>query len=280
MTVGMKSRELTIHSPTLAAHVEGTRLSLPQVTLCAVTSVNVKATLQALHKCLDQVSFGGCKLLTDARVTSSHPEISVEPISRLESSRDYSNFMLRNLADHVDTSHCLVVQWDGYLLDARQWQPEFLQYDYIGATWPQFNDGHDVGNGGFSLRSRKLIEACRHPSFAGDHPEDVAIGRTNRHWLESQGLTFAPRHLADAFAAERTGRIGAAFGFHGIFNMPTAIGVDAFWEVYRGLDDRSTLANDFGSILKDVRGGSQPVSRSARMVIDRVVEPLQRKVRR
>jgi len=62
--------------------------------------------------------------------------------------------------------------------------------------------------------------------------------------------------------------------------MPTAIGVDAFWEVYRGLDHRSTLANDFGSILKDVRGGSQPVSRSARMVIDRVVEPLQRKVRR
>lgn len=271
---------MTIHSPTLVRQRADTRLSLPQVTLCAVTSVNVPATLHALHKCLEQVSFGGCKLLTDAPVRSGHPEIAVVPIKRLKSSRDYSRFMLSSLAEHVNTSHCLVVQWDGYLLDAGQWRPEFLEYDYIGATWPHFDDGHDVGNGGFSLRSRKLVQACRHPLFTDQHPEDVAIGRTNRNWLESQGLRFAPRSLADTFAAERTGRIGAAFGFHGIFNMPAAIGVDAFWEIYRDLDDRTTLAKDFGSILKDVGRGTQPVTRSARMVIDRVVEPLQRKVRR
>ena len=271
---------MTIHSPTLVKERTGTRLSLPEVTLCAVTSVNVRATLHALSKCLEQVSFGDCKLLTDAPIRPASSEITVVPIRHLQSSRDYSRFMLSNLADHVETSHCLVVQWDGYLLDAAQWRPEFLDYDYIGATWPQFDDGHDVGNGGFSLRSRKLIQACRHPSFAGAHPEDVAIGRTNRDWLENQGLRFAPRDLADAFAAERTGRIGSAFGFHGIFNMPAAIGVDAFWETYRSLDDRSTLAKDFGSLLKDVGRGAQPVSRSARMVIDRVVEPLQRKARR
>lgn len=271
---------MRIQSATLIERPADARLSLPQVTLCAVTSVNVQATLHALQRCLEQVSFGACLLMTDEPIKSCHPEITVVPIGRLESSRDYSRFMLSSLADHIETSHCLVVQWDGYLLDAGQWRPEFLDYDYIGATWPHFNDGHDVGNGGFSLRSRKLVEACRHPSFAGQHPEDVAIGRTNRDWLESQGMRFAPRILADAFAAERTGRIGAAFGFHGIFNMPAAIGVDAFWETYRSLDDRSTLAKDFGSILKDVRRGAQPVSRSARMVIDRVVEPLQRKVRR
>lgn len=271
---------MTIHSPNLGKERDGTRLSLPEVTVCAVTSVNVEATLYALRKCLEQVEFADCMLLTDIPVRSGHPDIRVVPIGRLESSRDYSHFMLANLADHVETSHCLVVQWDGFLLDAAQWRPEFLDYDYIGATWPQFDDGHNVGNGGFSLRSRKLVEACRHPLFASAHPEDVAIGRTNRRWLESQGFRFAPCELADAFAAERTGRLDSAFGFHGIFNMPTALGVDAFWEVYRGLDDRSTLAKDFGSILKEVQRGTQPVSRSARMVIDRVVEPLNRKARR
>lgn len=256
-----------------------TRLRLPQVTLCAVTSVNVAATLHALHRCLEQVAFAGCKLLTDAPVESDHSEVTVVRIPRLKSAWDYSHFMLSSLADHISTSHCLVAQWDGYVLDADRWRPEFLDYDYIGASWPQFDDGHDVGNGGFSLRSRRLCEACRHPSFLASHPEDLAIGRTNRHWLESQGMRFAPRELANAFAAERAGEIDAGFGFHGVFNMPVAIGVEAFWETYRCLDDRSTFRRDFGSLLNDVRQGERHIQRSARMVLDRITDPLRRRAR-
>ena len=44
-------------------------LYLPQVTLCAVTSVNVAATVRALEVSLDQIRFGACKLLTDAKVS-------------------------------------------------------------------------------------------------------------------------------------------------------------------------------------------------------------------
>jgi hypothetical protein len=249
----------------------GPRLALPQVTLCAVTSINVTATLNALQACLEQVSFAACKLLADTPAMPEHPEIEVVPIRRLNSSHDYSRFMLSELVDHVDTSHCLVVQWDGYVLDAQQWRPQFLDYDYVGASWPQFDDGHDVGNGGFSLRSRRLMEACRDPAFVGCHPEDLAIGRANRPWLESKGLRFAPRELADVFAAERAGNVNAAFGFHGVFNMPAAIGVDVFWQAYRDLDDRSTIWHDFGSLWNEVGRGSRPISRSARMLIDRVI---------
>lgn len=250
---------------------EGSRLALPEVTLCAVTSVNVQATLRALQACLEQIAFADCKLLTDAPVQPCHPEITVVPIRRIRSSQDYSRFMLSELADHVETPHCLVVQWDGYVLDARRWQPSFLDYDYIGASWPQFDDGLDVGNGGFSLRSRRLIEACRDPAFIAEHPEDVAIGRTNRAWLESQGLRIAPRDLADAFAAERAGRPEYSFGFHGVFNMPVAIGTEAFWEIYRLLDDRATVWHDLRGLLKDVGRGRQPVSRRVRMIIDRAL---------
>ncbi len=241
---------------------------LPQVTLCAATSVNVQATLRALTASLEQADFGACKLFTDAFVKPTHPAISVEPIARLNSSAAYSNFLLAHMVDHIETPYCLVVQWDGHVIDAGRWRKEFLDYDYIGASWPQFVDGHDVGNGGFSLRSRRLMDACRNPLFRSFHPEDVAIGRENRKWLEGEGMRFAPRSVADIFAAERAGDVKASFGYHGVWHMPHAIGVETFWQIYRGLDDRSTVRHDMFDILKDVSRGARGKRRAARMITD------------
>lgn len=245
------------------------RLYLPQVTLVAVTSVNVAATVCALEASLKQIQFGSCKVLTDAQIQPACSEIEVVCVAPLRSSTAYSDFLLKNLLDYVTTTHCLVAQWDGHLLSAARWEDAFLDYDYIGASWPQFADGHDVGNGGFSLRSRRLMELCRDPAFVQSHPEDIAIGRTNRAWLERKGLRFAPRDLADAFAAERSGNPQRTFGYHGVWNMPRAIGVDAFWQIYCQLDDRGTLKRDFGSLLQDVLRGPYGLSRAARMIADR-----------
>lgn len=249
------------------------RFDLSQVTLCAVTSVNVEATLLALKASLEQVDFGACKLLTDAAVVPSRPDIEVVPIGRLSSAAAYSDFMLTGLVDYVDTSHCLVAQWDGHVLDAGRWRPEFLEYDYIGASWPQFSDGHDVGNGGFSLRSRRLMELCRSPAFTPIHPEDVAIGRTNRVWLENHGMRFAPRDLADLFAAERVGDPKSTFGYHGVWNMPRAIGLDDYWKVYLSLDERGSIRHDFGMLLRTVGCGRNGLRRMIRMLSDRVGFP-------
>ncbi|WP_205836026.1 DUF5672 family protein [Asaia bogorensis] len=258
-----------------AAHLycANARLHLSQVTLCAVTSVNVAATLRALETSLRQVRFGACRLFTDISVSPAHPEIEVIPIVPLRSSAAYSNFMLTRLVDHVETTHCLVTQWDGHLLNAGRWQAAFLDYDYVGASWPQFDDEHDVGNGGFSLRSRRLMELCRDPAFVPVHPEDMAIGRRNRTWLEGQGIRFAPRDLADAFAAERTGDPQKTFGYHGVWNMPRAIGPEAFWQVYSQLDERGTLRRDFASLLRDMTRGAGGVLRAGRMIADRYLGP-------
>jgi hypothetical protein len=244
------------------------RLALPQVTLCAATSVNVKATLRALEVSLAQVNFAACKLFTDVPVTPAHDGISVVPISRLNSSADYSDFLLSQMADHVETSHCLVAQWDGHVLDAGRWRPDFLDYDYIGASWPQFDDGQDVGNGGFSLRSRRLMEACRNPLFRISHPEDLAIGRLNRNWLEGMGMRFAPREIADLFATERTGNLEMSFGYHGAWLMPYTIGTIPFWTLYRDLDDRSTIRHDFAVILKQIGRGPGGWRRALRLIFD------------
>lgn len=194
------------------------RIALPEVTLVAVSDVAISATARALAISQQGLRFADAMLLTsreappDLRATSRR----IAPIGSREA---YSRFMLRDLHRHIGTSHVLCVQWDGYVLDPARWEPAFLEYDYIGAPWPHFGDTMRVGNGGFSLRSRRLLEACA-TLDVGDEAEDIAICRTHRPVLEQRfGLRFAPEDLARRFAFERAAPRGDEFGFHGAFNM-------------------------------------------------------------
>jgi hypothetical protein len=226
------------------------RLALPTVTLCAVSSVNVAATVVALDRCLDAVDFAECLLFTDRPILPANPSIEVVPIARLGSAEAYSLFLQKGIASRIKTDHVLIVQWDGFILDPLAWRNEFLDYDYIGASWPQFKTGGQVGNGGFSLRSRRLLNACLDPDFKASHPEDVAICRENRSLLiDRHAIRFADLTVAERFSYERTNPGDTSFGFHGVFNMPGAIGREAFWQTYQLLDDRSTIRIDFRALL-------------------------------
>ncbi len=253
------------------------KLNLSTVTLCAATSVNVSATLAALGACLDQVDFADCLLFTDARITSIPMGIRMVPIDALRSSSDYSEFMIKQLADHIHTPHCLIVQWDGFVLDASQWDPRFLDYDYIGAPWPQFTDHHNVGNGGFSLRSRALLQACKDHEFRAIHPEDVAICRDNRAMLESRyGIHFADEATAARFAFERSVTGAAAFGFHGVFNMMPALGAERFWQIYCTLDDPRSAFVDFRKLIGQLGRGRRALVRRAQLGRDRLADLFRR----
>jgi hypothetical protein len=149
--------------------------------------------------------------------------------------------MLRELGGHVSTSHALCIQWDGFVLNGPAWDPGFLNYDYIGAPWPHFSDGHNVGNGGFSLRSRRLIDACRDLPFDGEEAEDIVIARRSRNKLEKDGFRFAPEPVARAFAYERTLPTGSEFGFHGAFNLVRFLG-DAQARALFGILEPGVLA--------------------------------------
>jgi hypothetical protein len=222
-----------------------TRPVLPDVTLVAVTSVALPATLDALHASMRQAQFARVLLLSD-QVPPADADSRIEwrRIERLASRADYSRFMLRGLAAHIATPHALCVQWDGFVINGAAWDPRFLDFDYIGAVWPQFDDGHNVGNGGFSLRSRRLLEASKDLPFDGSQAEDLVIGRLCRRQLEEHGLRFAPSAIAQSFAYERTAPTGCEFGFHGAFNLVHLRPAAELLELFRTLEPGMLARNE------------------------------------
>ncbi|WP_428332606.1 DUF5672 family protein [Novosphingobium sp.] len=196
-------------------------LNLPQVTLVAISSVALDATARALALSNNQVTFAKALLLSDREPPAGMPEgIISRKIAPLNTRHAYSRFLFHELAVHIDTTHVLIVQWDGYILDSRAWNDAFLQYDYVGAPWPHFNDSHTVGNGGFSLRSKRLLQILSEYDVRANEAEDVAICRRLRPDLEERyAIRFAPADVAAHFSWERLPHSGCTFGYHGVFNM-------------------------------------------------------------
>jgi Flp pilus assembly protein TadD len=214
-------------------------LELSSVTLCCLDTANHELALRALRCSASGIRFARTLFLTDRAYDA--PGIDVRVVAPLESREAYSAFVLKSLLEHIDTAHVLLIQWDGYVINPAAWRDEFLACDYIGAKWfwhdkPQhsLHDAMRVGNGGFSLRSRKLLVALQDPRVELAGPEDETICRVFRPLLEREhGIVFGSEALADAFAFEVAYPIGRPFGFHGLFNFCRVVPPDEIVELTR-----------------------------------------------
>jgi tetratricopeptide (TPR) repeat protein len=193
-------------------------LELPSVTLCCIDTVNPALALRALRISSSGIRFARTLLLSDRGQDTG--AIELRQITHLASREEYSAFVLKSLLPHVDTPHVLLIQWDGYVVNPLAWHADFLACDYIGAKWFWHQEGYRVGNGGFSLRSRKLLAALQDPRITLSGAEDETICRAFRPLLEREhGIVFASEALADAFAFEAAYPIAKPFGFHGLYNF-------------------------------------------------------------
>ena len=198
--------------------------ALDRVTLLAVDTRAPALAAQALRRSMSAARFARALLLThEAPASLGGDGLELVDIGPIDSSAAYSRFVLHGLLPFVDTSHVLVTQWDGFVVDANAWDDAFLQYDYIGAVWPEQPESLSVGNGGFSLRSRRLLEATAATRWPDEHPEDEALCRRHRAEVEALGLCFAPPSLARRFAFENEQPRGPAFGFHGCYHLPRVL---------------------------------------------------------
>jgi hypothetical protein len=197
-----------------------TPLSLPNVTLVAITTRDYGPSIHALKKSLQQIKPHSTIFFTD--VQYDDPDFECVIIPKMDWLQ-YNKWVCQILWSYIDTTHVLLVQHDGFVLDASAWTDEFLQYDYIGAPW-NYKDGRNVGNGGFSMRSTNLMQYMAQDKFIQSvgvyAPEDEVICRLYRKYLESKGVRFAPEELAHRFSFEMHPPRQNTFGFHAHFYQP------------------------------------------------------------
>ena len=102
-----------------------------------------------------------------------------------------------------------------------------------------------MGNGGFSLRSRRLLQALLDPDVVVTHPEDEAVCVVNRQLLESRHrVRIAPLQVAQRFSYERVAPAAPTFGFHGLFNFARELSAPELSSIIRSLPDRLSRGLD------------------------------------
>jgi len=212
------------------------KLKLDRVTLICVTTTDVMSSLFAMIESMKNIEYAEQILITDQLSCNSKIEsicekysIKIFKIQPIKSVNEYSLFILRDLHKYFFSDYCLIMQWDGWVINYSAWDMEFLNYDYIGAIWPKEiwpeKEGFRVGNGGFSLRSKNLCIASSdivkiYKFKTEEIIEDQFIAATHRKRLENEfNIIFAPEDLAHKFSIERGDWNLEPFGFHGLFNF-------------------------------------------------------------
>lgn len=137
------------------------------------------------------------------------------PVERL-TWHGYNDYIL-GLGKLVNTDYCLIVQTDGYIVNPQLWDDAWLEYDYVGAPWPHqqswierqfpqmqkfYNANTRVGNGGFSLRSRKFLECSNLYDTCQGVGEDQFLCCEKYQDMIKAGIKFAPPEIAIKFSVE------------------------------------------------------------------------------
>ncbi len=192
------------------------RLQLPEVTLMAMTSVKVMETVKAMKYSMKNIDFGDAVFISDKKPVYLPKDIRFAKTTRLNCIDDFNYKMIYELTDYIHTDYVMIVHYDGFVVHPELWREEFLDYDYIGAPWP---DPHDdftyrdingnlqrVGNS-VGIRSKRLLDFPNEANlpFEADHGyfhEDGFLCVKNRHLVEAAGMKIAPLEVAKYFSHE------------------------------------------------------------------------------
>lgn len=177
---------------------------LSRVTACIFEHRDPKAVVKLLAAMSDVVTFGDIKWL-----------------NHFDGWRAFNYWENFEAWKFIKTDFALFMHLDGYILHPECWEPGFLDYDYIGAPWPLSLNKDRVGNGGFCLKSRRLMLRMAQLPWK-DLPGDVLLCSHYRAQLEAEGFKYAPIEVAARFSVEH--RLPETpektFGFHATWNAP------------------------------------------------------------
>tara|TARA_B100000900_G_scaffold416194_1_gene449918 strand:+ start:2080 stop:2784 length:705 start_codon:yes stop_codon:yes gene_type:complete len=203
----------------------------------AVADTKISQTIKALKISCEKISINKVFLITSKNINKKllFKELTIVKVKPIKSFKEYNHFIIYKLYKYITTTHVLLIQWDGFILNKNKWTDKYFDYDYIGAPLiPRENNFeyskdkkgnfYTVGNGGFSLRSLELLEAASKYKLEDDYEitnyhEDGFYCVLHREFLEKQGFKWAPFKVARNFSIESPLTFeyifDIPFGFHG-----------------------------------------------------------------
>ena len=205
-------------------------IKLDNVTLFCISSDNISGALYALQKSMEGISFGSVKLITHEDPGDLPEDIEFSQCYNIQSIHDYNYYCIYNLTKHITTDYCLLVQPDGYVIRPWKWNDDWFNYDYIGAPWrwearsfvTPFGEHIAVGNGGFSLRDKKLMsELCTNKVINSEVEDLFYTEQIRKHYPE----LMPSINECNDFAIESIGNKLKAKGIHG---------TDKYYRTFKG----------------------------------------------
>jgi hypothetical protein len=199
------------------------KLKLPNVTLVAMSSVNINATIKAMKYSMRGIEFGDAVFITHKKPLLLPKSIRYSHTDKLANIDDFNYKMVYELGEHINTDFALIVHADGFVVHPEMWRDEFLDYDYIGAPWPLPPKGDTttyrdingnicrVGNSA-GIRSKRLMDFPKKANipWEGEYAygqmwyyEDGFICCKIRHLLEKEGMRIAPIEVAKYYSHEK-----------------------------------------------------------------------------
>ena len=179
------------------------KLVLNNIDCILLDGVDPNLSAKTINKVNSILGFRSIKLLTfqkpEVELDSPIEFIQIRKLSYVE----YATFCLKELKDYVNSDFCLTIQPDGYAYNPSKWDDKFLKYDYIGGCfWPgTLSNGARVGNSGFCIRSKKLLDRLSKTDIihSGEN-DDVVICQKYKSLLEGEGYKFASIEDAAQFS--------------------------------------------------------------------------------
>jgi len=190
------------------------------IDIVSINCINPIESIKAIEYSSKNISFKKQILFTDSNI--NHSTIDVINIKKIKSIHEYNNFILQ-LSNYIDCEYVLIVQDDGHVVNPHLWTDEFLKYDYIGAPWPNSKKwrsrwnkydeqqrliiknnikNNRVGNGGFSLRSKKFLKYSEQFSDCNGLAEDIYLTLFKYQDAIDYGIKFCHFDLALRFSSE------------------------------------------------------------------------------
>lgn len=227
-------------------------IDLQEVTLVCIETRFHELSISAIEKTCRQIKFSEVLFFTNEDY--SHPKLThisnlkLIPI-QISSIPEYSEFVIKKLNNYIKSSHVLIIQWDGFVSKNFVWNMEFLDFDYLGAPLKQKNGKYINGNGGFSLRSKKLLTTLQNEDVIATEIEDECICFKNRRLLENKyEIKFAPIPIAKQFSYEFSEKPSAVLGFHGLHNFIDELTESEFADFLHHMP-KELLLNDYFPLL-------------------------------